>query len=347
MRQQPAEDNGLVINAEGDYKSREEIIYDSMEKGEPIYTGKVIENISFDDMVEEFTRRRDARLEFEGIPDNIEIIMPTDRPTVFCLMGDQHASATYLNYEMLRDHVNMVSSHPLVYSVMGGDLIDGAAFNPAQDDKLGSFREEALFARKMLDKMGGESILLACQGDHDMWAEKSGITMYQNFVERYNTPMVRGASRATIGWKDGVEYKFVFAHKLPGHSIYNKTHPQNRESKFGIQGADIYVGWHNHQKGLSQQVAKQADGNDILQTFAAPGAYKYSDSYSRKQGYSQQSEKELGAIWLVLHPYEKRVEAYWEMQSAIERVTPYLTGKLKSVKPPEKEELLNELAQSS
>jgi hypothetical protein len=341
----PSQD-GLIVSPNGEYKSREQIIYDNMEKEPPSYKENPYKEVSFDDMVEEMIRRRDARREIEGIPDKIELEIKTDTPIIIGLFGDQHMSGKEVDYEMLRRDVHFISSNPKCYTILGGDIVDGAAFNPAQDDKIASFTEESAMAIKMFDALGKNSILVALQGDHDMWSERGGPTMYQTFVERYNTPLMRGSS-VVILKVGGTEYRIVCAHQVPGSSIYNKSHPENRESKFGKQNADVYVGFHNHTKALSQQPVEIAGESPKMQTFVAGGPYKLTDSYTKKKGWGskeQSNDAVVGAVWLVLHPYRREVEAFWSMESAKERIEPYLTGKLKESKPADPIDIIKEIA---
>jgi len=338
----PNQQDGLIINPSGEYKSREQIIYDNTEKTPPQFEGKVYEEISFDEILDEAIHRRDSKMKVEGVPDSVNVEIPSTTPIVIGLFGDPHLDGMYVDYELIREHTREISRNPKFYSIIGGDLVEGAAFNPAQDNKIGSFEEETLFAIKMLDSMRGSMIALN-MSDHDCWSEKTGPTIYQTIRERYGVPVLRGSS--TIHLKVGdVTYIIVGAHRLPGHSMYNKTHPENRESKFGQQGADVYVGWHTHQKGIAQQVARQANGDDLLQVFVSSGPYQYSSKYAQKLGFGQQREKELGAVWLVLHPYRKEVEAFWSMESAKERIEPYLTGKLKESKPADPVDIIKEIA---
>lgn len=335
-------EEGLVTDAKGTFKSREQIIYDNMEKVPPQFEGKRTAEITFDSMIDEAIRRRDARLEIEDVQDVVEIKIETTTPVVIPLFGDPHLEGMFVDYELIRSHIKEIKRNPKMYPIFGGDLIEGAAFNPAQDNKLGSFDEESLFAIKLLDELE-HSTIAYWMGDHDKWAESSGPTIYSAMRERYNAPVLRGSS--TLKLKVGkTEYTIVGAHRLPGNSMYNNTHPENRESKFGQQGADVYVGWHTHRKGISQQAIKQADGSNLLQTFVSSGPYQYSSKYAQKLGFGKQRDKELGAVWLVLHPYRKEVEAFWSMESAKERIEPYLTGKLREIKPEEPFKIINEIA---
>lgn len=342
----PKQEDGLIVSPNGEFKSREQIIYDNMEKESPEYKENPYTEVSFDQMMDEMIRRRDARREIEGIPDKVEIEIKSDTPIVLGLFGDQHMSGKEVDYEMLRRDVHFIASNPKCYTILGGDVVDGAAFNPAQDDKIASFTEETSMAIKMFDTLGKDSILAALAADHDMWSEKGGPTLYHSFRERYGTPLLRGSSVIVLRVGD-IEYKIVCAHQLPGNSMYNKTHPENRESKFGRQGADIYAGFHNHEKALSQQTVVTVGESTRMQTFVAGGPYKLTDSYSAKKGYGkkeQGNEATVGAVWLVLHPYRREVEAFWSMESAKERIEPYLTGKLKSTKPADPIDIIKEIA---
>ncbi len=342
----PSQKEGLVINSKGDFKSKEQIIYDNVEKIPPTYKENPFQEVSFDDMIEEMIRRRDARREIEEIPDEIEIEIPTTTPIILGIFGDQHLSGKEVDYEMLRRDTHFISENPKCYTILGGDVVDGAAFNPAQDDKIASFTEETSMAIKMFDMLGGKSILAALQGDHCMWSEQGGPTIYQTFKERYKTPLLRGSSTIILKVGD-IEYILVCSHQLPGHSIYNDTHPANRESKFGKQSADVYIGFHTHKKAFSQQTVNIAGKGSKMQTYVAGGPYKLDDSFSAKKGFSkkeQGNEDTNGAIWLVLHPFKRVVEGFYSMDSAKERIEPYLTGKLKSKPAVDTNEIIKEIS---
>ena len=338
---------GLIVNKDGDFKSREQIIYDNVEKIPPTYKEDPFKEVSFDEMIDEMIRRRDARREIEGIPDEIEIEIPTTTPIIIGLFGDQHLSGKEVDYEMIRRDAHFISENPKCYTILGGDVVDGAAFNPAQDDKIASFTEETSLAIKMFDMLKGQSILAALEGDHEMWSEKGGPTMYQSFKERYRTPLLRGSSTIIIKVGD-ITYKMVCSHQLPGNSMYNDTHPENRESKFGKQTADIYAGFHTHKKALSQQSIQIAGEGSKMQTFVAGGPYKLTDSFSSKKGWGKKQEGNedvVGAVWLVLYPNRRAVDAFYSMESAKDKIEPYLTGRLKCKRDTKIDDILKEIAE--
>lgn len=305
---------------ETSYKSGEQIRYEALDKGVPVSRTPLPEERDFEWWQQELIRRRDTRLEYEGRPSSIDLEIPTDRPICVSFMGDQHVGGMYHDYEMMGRHVQLIQEHPLMYVALGGDVVNGMYWNPGQDQELDSFWEQVAHARAMMDKLNGK-ILYAVEGDHDMWAGKSGVTMYHDFLNRYKAHLLRGVS--TVNLKVGDQpYSIVTAHRFPGNSIYNKSHPANRAART-LQGADIYVGHHTHQKGASKQPVQTVNGT-IMQHYLIPGPYKYSDEYAQKNGWAQQDPEELGAYWVVLHPGRRNIEVYDTAQAVVERLGAYL-----------------------
>lgn len=303
------------------FKSASEIKYDALQKGIPIQETPLPQQRDFEWWQQEMIQRRDTRMEFEGRPRHIEVAIPTEIPIAVAMMGDQHLGGMYHDYELLGQHVELISEHPLIYVALGGDIVNGMFWNPGQDQELDSFWEQVAHARAMMDKMGPDKILWALEGDHDMWAGKNGITMYHDFLQRYRSHLLRGPSRVELLVGDQ-NYRIVTAHQFPGHSIYNKSHPAVRAGR-ELQGADVYVGYHTHDKGHSNQPVREFDGVKN-QYFIMPGPYKYSDEYALKKGYAQQERDQLGAYWVIFHPHQKRIEVCSTAQECVDRLGAYM-----------------------
>jgi hypothetical protein len=76
------------------------------------------------------------------------------------------------------------------------------------------------------------------------WAKKMGMSAYSSFSEETGAYYMQGLGYITA--KVGnLEYKITAAHRLPGSSMYNKTHSQNRALRFGgATGSDIVIAAH-------------------------------------------------------------------------------------------------------
>jgi len=305
--------NGLFY-PDGSFKSDKEIRYENIDSPELIREKTQGEKPNFYEWTDEFIRRRDLKTEVEGIPDEIEFSFNTNKPIIWGLIGDIHSGGYEVDYELLARDISFIASTDNAYLLGGGDWSDSFFFNPAQDEMIGSFNQQRMFIFSMIEEVGEEKTLAVLLGDHDNWPSKMGTTIYDEFRDRTNIPVIHGTTRIRANLPE-VQYKIVGGHQLPGSSMYNDTHPENRESKFGIQQADVYVGWHNHKKAIAEQVADGFDG-DVRQLFVASGAYKYSDEYARKKGWAKQRAKKHGAVWLVLRPQEKNAQAFYTRQEA-------------------------------
>lgn len=302
--------------SEDSFKSDKQIKYENLEDPTLIREKTGNRQPSFYEWTEEFVRRRDLKDEVEAVPGEIDIRIDTNEPIVIGLIGDSHVGGYEVDYELLAHDIAFISQSKNGFVIFGGDVIEGFFFNPAQDEQIASYNQQRMFFNSMIKEVGLEKILYFEAGDHDMWSAKMGANMYDELRDMADIPVVRGSTKIKLQLPE-VEYKIVSAHQLPGHSMYNDTHPQNRASKFGTQGADIYVGWHTHKKGISRQVIDSFDG-DLEQLYVSNGPYKYSDHYSRKKGWSKQGSKKRGCVFLKLYPFEKRMEAFYRAEDTVE-----------------------------
>jgi hypothetical protein len=310
-----AQEQGLYTGpSEDDFKSDKQIKYENLTSPTLIREKVRGRKPSFYEWIDEFARRRDLKDDVEGIQEVVDVKIETNEPIIIGLLGDIHTGGHEVDYELLAHDVAFIAKHPQAYVVGGGDLLDGFFFNPAQDEQIGSYNQQRMFVRSMVEELGYEKFLLLECGDHDMWASKMGATIYDEFRDETGIPVVRGSTKTNIHLPE-VTYKMVSAHQLPGHSMYNDTHPENRESKFGTQGADIYVGWHTHQKAIAEQVADLFE-EEVRQLFISGGPYKYSDAYAKKKGWSKQRALKRGALWLVLTPFNKNAKAFYTAEEA-------------------------------
>jgi hypothetical protein len=166
--------------------------------------------------------------------------------------------------------------------------------------------EQHGYMRTLFKKLN-KKVLVGISGEHDSkWASKSGADPYGTFPEQTGAPYIRGVAELDID-VGNQNYRIVVAHKMPGHSMYTKTHPERRMSKFGISGADVYVGAHTHQKEHSQDVVRTF-GDDQTVTYISLGPYKSSDDYAERCGFTRSMRNGMGGISVRLHADEKRVE---------------------------------------
>lgn len=142
------------------------------------------------------------------------------------------------------------------------------------------------------------------------WMDKMGNSMYADFNENTGAYFMKGVGYVTLQ-VGSVEYKLTGAHKLPGSSIYNNNHPQDRAMRFGgAWGSDIIVSAHTHKKGHSEKTIVGFGGEATKVHQITTGPYKTQDEYSKKNGWSKQVPTEMYGSAVILEPDIKLVRYY-------------------------------------
>lgn len=225
--------------------------------------------------------------------------------TIINFIGDCHVGSPYTHYKRLEDEVNAIVSTPNSYAILCGDVIDGFFFNPAQMEQMEQTPEQYQYMNAMVNYLARNGkLLIGFGGDHDGWAKKMGIDPYM-MLNGIGSYYMQGVGHLTAK-VDDQEYKITGAHRLPGFSIYNSTHPEMRASR-EIQGADIYFSGHTHKKGQSGQPVQLFGGESRWTHFISLGPYKPTDEYARKIGYAQQDVESMYGCAVVLKSGYKEV----------------------------------------
>jgi hypothetical protein len=229
----------------------------------------------------------------EAIPkkeNNIIIRLPM--PALVSFIGDLHAGNPHTFHERVALEIESILNTKNSFLILGGDMIDGFFFNPAQYEQIEQLPEQRRYLTSMIEELGkNHKLLVAWSGEHDTWGKKMGADPYTSFAESVNAYFIEGIGYVTLNvGKQNV--KILVSHKLPGSSIYNYAHPATRASR-EIQGADIYIGFHTHKKAHLEQSVKLFGGEAKWVHLCAAGTYKTDDEYSRRNGWANQDPKEM------------------------------------------------------
>lgn len=309
-------ESGLFL-PNGEFISKKQI--DVKYQKQPIFETPLPTANSFSYWNQRFQDRQEQYKETAEVrQDHVSIAFPTD--TLISFIGDIHAGSPDTNYRRVAEEVDAIVRTPNSYAVLVGDLVDGFFFNEAQMSAMEQPPEQYQYMHALVDYLAQhKKLLVGYSGDHDMWAKKMGLSAYAEFSQRTGAYYMRGVGYVTAKLP-GAEYHITAAHRLPGHSMYNKTHPQNRAYKFGgAAGSDIIVGAHTHQKGLSRQYEKAFGGETHPVDYISLGAYKSTDDYAQKLGFAQQKPEEMFGASVLLHKGKKRVEVFDDIVEANRR----------------------------
>lgn len=299
---------GLYTGAsEKSFKSKREIEIENLDKPEfltPLPSAK-----NFQYWSERLQERQEEYQEAKAGLNSVEIRLP--ETSSICFMSDLHIGGADVNYKRIEQEIMSILQTPNAYAVFLGDAVDGFFFNPAQMEAIEQVPEQYEYIQAMFKALGKEKKVLAgVSGDHDGWAKKMGLSAYSKFTEETGGALLEGVSYMTIRIENQ-EYKMTMAHRLPGASMYNKNHPQMRMAKFGSGfGSDLIISGHNHQKQLAQSTQTGFGGETNKINYVALGAYKSTDDYAKKLGFSQQQPEEMFGISAHLSKDIKRVRIF-------------------------------------
>ena len=228
---------------------------------------------------------------------HVEITIPEH--SLLSFIGDGHPGHPWTFHERIKAEIDLILNTPNSYIFLGGDMIDGYFFNPAQFEQIEQAPEQVAYMKSMIEALGQEGkLLVAWSGDHDGWSKKMGIDPYAEFANEVKSYFMHGVGFITLKNGDNIT-RITAAHQLPGHSIYNKAHPAIRASR-EIQGADWYVNFHTHKKAHLEQGVDLFGGDARWVHALSCGPYKASDEYSRKKGWMHQNPKEMFGFSFIL-----------------------------------------------
>jgi len=255
-----------------------------------------------------------------------EVRKPQDRfkfqfttPALLNLISDWHVGHSTTEYKRIEDEINAITATANSFVILAGDVIDNMNWNPGQFEQMEQTPQQIGFARSVFKHMMDYGKLLhAIMGDHEGWLQKAGYDIYGE-IRNQGISVSTGPTyfEMLVGKQ---KYNVSGAHQLPGHSIYNKTHPQMRAARFGsMHGSDVIFSGHNHQKGVSTSFTHEL-GMPQEVTYIALGPYKATDGWLAKKGWGSQKSLEMFGVALHLSMSEHAVETDLDIVRANERM---------------------------
>jgi hypothetical protein len=307
-----------LYDTNGSFRTEAEIKRKLAINGElPVYTTKNGEPLTVNDFLIKAEERRKSFQEISPISENyLGITLPDTSALHF--IGDMHLASLTTNNKRIATELEAIKNTPNHYVVFLGDLVNGVWWGGSDtSEQILTLSEQYRLLRTIFKEMKGK-ILFAVSGEHDSkWASKTGADPYTLMTEESGSPYVRGVAEVKIDIGEQT-YKLVVQHKARGNSIYNKNHPTFREARFSLQGADLYVSAHNHQKQISQETIREFGGARMV-THIAIGPYKEGDEYSEREGFIHQGPVEMFGASALLHKDKKEIETSWSIVEAINK----------------------------
>jgi len=307
---------GLIIDAKGTVRSTDEIRRSGMLDTPIVHNTPLPQPESFDYWVARAVRRQNEfRETLLRSPNFVEVTLPAQESAIF-FWGDLHDASPFTDYVRFRAEVDAFKRFSNLHAITLADMVDGFFWGgAAQGEQLEGLDEQHQFLKSFYKEVKGR-VICGVSGEHDSkWATKSGPDPYAQFSEETGGHYIRGVGEVLIHC-GVVDYRLVIAHKLRGNSMYNKNHPQAREARFGIQGADVYVSAHTHQKSITQEAVREFGDKAREVTYISVGPYKNTDEYAQRSGYNNQKPEQLYGVAILLSPTHKKIQVDGDMVRA-------------------------------
>jgi hypothetical protein len=320
-----AERKGLFRNPKGtDFKTDEEIRQKLALEGD-------LDGITFrnpkgttKDVYHYLDKAKERSLQMKELSPRQEGVIKArvPRTSIISVLGDLHFGHPSTHNDRIKQEIEVIKNTPDSYVILGGDVVDGIHWGGAsQAEQSANLDEQHGFARSLFKTLKGR-VLAGLSAEHDSkWATKTGPDPYSEFTELTGAPYVRGVAEIDLDVGEQ-NYKIVAQHKGRGHSMYNKNHPTHRQSRFHLQGADVYINAHTHQKQVSQEAVREF-GKARKVTHIATGPYKPSDVYGEREGYINQKPEEMYGVSFRVNADRKKVEVEEDIIEAHKKWNPF------------------------
>lgn len=297
---------------DGSFRSQKQIRREAAINGDvPLFVTPLPIEKDFDYWSSRFRVRAEQFQEAAEVKQQtVEITLPGSDACIN-FIGDLHVGSPYTDYDRIAQEIETIVNTPQSYVMLMGDLVDGFFFNPAQFDQMEQSPEQFQYSKALIEHLAAhDRLLIGWGGDHDNWAKRAGLSAYTHFAQEAKAHYIYGVGFVTLNIGDE-QYRLTGAHRLPGHSMYNKNHPGMRAEKFGgARGSDIVVHGHTHQKGYALQPVSEFGGKSRNVHYISIGPYKATDEYARKLGFSQQSEAEMFGSSILISGKKKKIQYY-------------------------------------
>lgn len=287
---------------ENSFESIKDIRIKQLGKGEVSisYPDRFITELTFDELHGEMVRRSELRQLVENKEYNTRIEIETDSPIAIGWFADTHIAGQDVDYERLRWEVEEIKLNPYMRVFLGGDLVDGFVWNPAQFTDIANLNEQDLYLHKMLEYMGYDKILGGVMGSHEKWSRRTGLDSYKDI--RKNIPIFDGTGTVDLVI-NGITYTGAILHEAKGNSYFNPNHGQKR-FVMENEGYDFVMTAHTHTGAEQSQIRQTAKGSRKV-VFLSGKTFKRTDDFLDTKGFKRKEGEALGTNWILFNHKQK------------------------------------------
>jgi len=253
-----------------------------------------------------------AKQKKEGIfdIDKPPIKITTTHPVGLCAISDLHLGSSGVNYEYLKEVVELINDTPNLFVAIGGDLIDNfiiQKLNIATEQREFKVEMQYKFVAYILDMLAGR-VLWMIRGNHEAWTERYAfVDQMAKFATWKNLPYYKDGGIVKLDI-NGIRYKVHHRHKFWGMSKLNRHNAGKRMYDFGQEPYDIGILEHFHEGSI-----ESFHRHDEKRISINSATFKEKDPYAESLGYYHTGIEIPVAI---MYPNQKKLAVIDDMDTA-------------------------------
>lgn len=302
----------LIIDSRGTVKDIPERHYD------PNFPDKKERHLDFERVTSYLQEGREIMKDFE-VGQREATFIPAveypDLPMVVELASDLHYGSIGVNYKQLSKHLEIIENVPNFFLATNGDEVDNfnAVFHATgmTENPLPPQIQSRAIAGKLLELDRRGKIAVLSQGNHNRAGFTAGQDWYDSFLSEFRCPVFTSGGLLTIPY-GGIKYRILMNHTYWGKSKLNVTNAAKRMMEYE-GGGDVDVAWVGHTHQSSYEHFERGN-KDVLAVVS--GTFKVDDPWAAQNGIGGRGQQP--GICIMLWPGERRIEAFKNIQSAVD-----------------------------
>jgi len=241
-------------------------------------------------------------------------------PILILYMTDIHYGNVGTDYDLLDEHLRLVTDTPNCFCLIGGDTVDNfsAAKHPVaaiMGDAISPQVQTQAMMLKLLEldamgKIGG-----ICFGNHEDFLNMAGYDFYNTFMKEFHAPIFPTGGKLTVQVCKQT-YEIGWSHMHWGRSKMNITNAAKRALNYSTPGCDIILLGHDHQS--AGEIFDQA-GERVIAIDG--GTYKLNEPNGKKWGLGPAGQP---GFTLILDSQEKNMNFFRDPQTAQQHLLAFI-----------------------
>lgn len=269
-----------VPSVEGQIKQRKISMVESQTSQVPAFSvpEAPANDLTLEEIFEIRSKLYSRKEEHKAATKVVPVTVNVPGPIAIAFIGDPHLDDDNTDLELIRRHVEVLSSTEGLFGVCVGDYTNNWV---GRLEKLYAKQTTTRLQAHVLTEWFFRSVnwMVAVGGNHDAWNHGNEILKLMSRIT--GTYYYEHGGRFEIKLPSGASFTLNTRHDFKGRSQYNPAFGANKSAMFGSRD-DLHVAGHLHQDGYQTQ---RIDGKRVHAIRV--GAYKRFDEYAVENGFSE------------------------------------------------------------